>query len=57
MLEKIQSISIQGHSTSDWVAFFQPEDGNNMDVGVNISSNNLKEKVVAEFGNGIKLVL
>ena len=57
MLEKIQSISIQGHSTSDWVAFFQPVDGNKMDVGVNISSNNLKEKVEAEFGNGIKLVL
>ena len=56
MLEKIQSISIQGQSSSDWVAFFQTEDGNNIDVGVNIFSNNLKEKVKAEFGDGVKLV-
>ena len=57
MLEKIQSISIQGESTSDWVVFFQTEDRNNVGVGVNILSNNLEEKAEAEFSDGFKLVL
>ena len=57
VLEKIQSISIQGQNTSNWVVFFQTEDGNNIDVGVNILPNNLKEKMDAEYGNDVKLVL